>query len=371
MKLKVEILSYLTATYETLMHKQFKYMFEGNVVLSFQFKASNFYHLLGFHKMYDSTVAQMLRNNDLDRETFFAHIKSGKIGLDYIDDSITENLSEDIVNFSETEYADNLKNVKERRFAYFNELSLTPLLLSDIVIDFDPKSCGSEIEAEKLFFKMIENRNRNLNLFIGRDEEEHYFYPSTFFLEITKDKYKHSKEGVAFPQFKLLSREIIDTNSNQSLHFYVNWWRVFFDIATQTELETLNSMKAIQGQYTSATHAKELLNKFQDTLDNYIQRKKELDNYVPQSQKDAKSVKNETKDIAKKVKKVKKKIETLTQYLSIVHELEVKSLLKIYQEHCSVTLNKQQLEVLIQQHDFFHNTLMPNQFLEIYKKQLF
>lgn len=55
------------------------------------------------------------------------------------------------------------------------------LLKNHPVIDFDSKDCYTVIDANKIFFKLVVEKKRNLNLFIGFDENNKKYYVSTFF----------------------------------------------------------------------------------------------------------------------------------------------------------------------------------------------
>ena len=57
-KIQLDIdLQQLAVEYRRLLNKKFCYVFSGGIEIQFQFKMENFYHLLGFHKLTDVTVA--------------------------------------------------------------------------------------------------------------------------------------------------------------------------------------------------------------------------------------------------------------------------------------------------------------------------
>ena len=364
----MEDLIYLANEYESLLNKRFKYVFENNVSFAFQFQPRNFYHLLGFHKLSDSTVEQMLLNNIFNREDFFKYVKEGRIGLDYIDASVLNGFTDCVVNFNDTHHQSKLNDIKRNRFEYFKASFLQELLLSKIIIDFNPEDCDSDIQAEKLFFKMIEAENRNLNLFIGKNEEQNYFYPATFFLETRKDRYKQNVDTTEQIQLKLLSREIVDLTSNQTVDFYVNWINVFREVASSKEQEVLNTLKHWHGTYISEQYANAEIVALQKEITTDELQKRKLDKIKPNTQDEARDVKKKIRTIAKELKNNKREVEVLRQYLLIVHNLELKSLLKIYQEYFHNALNKDILRKMLSDNNFFNTTLYPNQFIEIYNR---
>ena len=364
----MENLIYLANTYETLLNKKLKYVFENNVAFSFQFQPRNFYHLLGFHKLSDSTVEQMLINNVFNKDDFFRYVKEGKIGLDYIDDSIVNGFTDYVVNFSDTNHQDKLNDIRNNRFAYFNEDFLKELLLSKIMIDFNPEDCDSDIQAKQLFFKMIETKDRNLNLFVGKNEELDYFYPATFFLETSKDRYKQKADKTPQKQLKLLCREIIDLTNNKTVDFYVHWINVFREVASVEKLEILKKLKHWYGTYVSAEDANKEVRLLEQTIATAESQKRKLDKIRPASQDEARDVKKKIRMISKELKDNKRKSEILQQYLLILDDLELKSLIKIYQDYFPNKLDKKKLKEMLKSEDLFKITYTPNQFIELYNK---
>ena len=364
----MEDLVQLASTYETLLSKRFKYVFESGVSFHFQFQTHNFYHLLGFHKLSDSTIAQMLLNNVLDKDDFFKYVKEGKIGWDYIDNDVINGFTDHITTFNGTQYSDRLDQIKNSRIQYFTEYFLKALLLSKISIDFNPECCDSDILADKLFFKLVTEEDKYLNLFIGKNEEQNYFYPATFFLEIRKNRYYQETNSNEQKQLKLLSREIVDLRNNNLLDFYVCWINVFRDVASSIEQEILRKMKPWCGTYISEQDVRKAVFDLNQTIPYIESQKRTLDKIVPSSQEEARNIKKQIKSLAKDIKDGKRKLDAFQHYLQIVDGLELKALKKVYQAHCSTKLDENKLSTMLKKYDFFYTTISPNQFLEIYNQ---
>lgn len=216
----------LAIEYSKLLNKKFIYVFSGGEQIEFQFKTENFYHLLGFQKLTDVTVIRMIQNEKLSKADFYEHVKDGNITMDFTDGSIIGDFDTKIVNMQDTSWKSKLGEVKANRFQYFTEEKVLEMLIKDPVIDFDPETTDTLIEADKIFFEYITDQARNLNLFIGYDEKKKIYYPPTFFLEMKKDNYKYTTDGEPHPELKILSRCIVNTENNVIIDFKIKWQNV-------------------------------------------------------------------------------------------------------------------------------------------------
>lgn len=182
-------LQQLAVEYSRLLNKKFCYVFSSGIEIEFQFKMENFYHLLGFHKLTDVTVVKMVEDHKLKKEDFFKYVKDGRITMDSTDAAIVGDYEDKILNIQDSNKKSDLGEIKTHRFQFFSETQVLELLRNDPVIDFDKEECETDIEADKVFFKLIAEKSRNLNLFVGYDDDVRRHFVSTFFVEMEKDKF--------------------------------------------------------------------------------------------------------------------------------------------------------------------------------------
>lgn len=245
-------LQQIALEYEKLLNKRICYYFQGNIKIEFQFKMENFYHLLGFHKLTDVTVVRMIEDGRMKKEDFYKFVRDGKITLEYTEGTLVEAAYQPIINIGETKRTSAYGEVKAARLAFFTEKNVWELLLSDPVIDFDDSDSDTVIEADKIFFKLISAKNRNLNLFIGHDQSAGSHYTSTFFLEQVKDRYRKRQSGGEQPVLNILSCMVVNTTNNQIEQFIVKWENVRSELSesphyrAQARLKTWISSKHIE-----------------------------------------------------------------------------------------------------------------------------
>jgi len=247
-------LQQIALEYEKLLNKKFCYIFQGNIRTEFQFRMKNFYHLLGFHKLTDVSAVRMVENNRMSKENFFKYMLAGKITLESTNEELIEEVYRPIISISASKRTSALGEIKASRLAYFSESRVRELLISDPVIDFDKSDCDTIIEADKIFFKLISEKKRNLSLFIGYDQIEENYYTATFFLEQIRDRYKQRASGGLQPVLSILSRAIVNTMNNEVEEFIVKWENVRNELSdsphfrAQSRLKTWISSKHIESK---------------------------------------------------------------------------------------------------------------------------
>lgn len=270
-------LQQIALEYEKFLNKKICYYFQGNIKTEFQFKMENFYHLLGFHKLTDVTVVRMIEDGRMKKEDFYKFVRDGKIALEYTEETLVEASYQPIINIGETKRASAYGEVKASRLAFFTERNVWDLLLSDPVIDFDDSDNDTVVKADKIFFKLVSTKNRNLNLFIGYDHNAGSHYASTFFLEQVKNRYRKRQSGGEQPVLNILSCMVVNTVNNQIEQFIVKWENVRNEFATsphyraQTRLKTwINSKHIESAMVEKEIHIQEIL------LGEYRKKLKEL-----------------------------------------------------------------------------------------------
>ena len=149
--------------YKTLMHKDFVFTLENGVKFKIFFKPSNFYHLIGLHKLTD---VRQLTDANASYSKIYKDIISGRISTKIIESSAFYNKISDRVKYFE-KITDMLDKQK-----------------SKIIIDFAPELVdGTELKnTEYILFRHLNSRYANLT--IGKNDD--YIYPETFFAEDSK-----------------------------------------------------------------------------------------------------------------------------------------------------------------------------------------
>lgn len=393
----------LAEEYEKLLNKKFCYIFSGKMKIEFQFKMENFYHLLGFHKLTDVTVVKMIENNRMKKEDFFKYVKSGKITMEFTDASILLPDEVSIINIQDTKKKSELGEINAHRFQFFTESYVLRVLRSDLVIDFEGDDCDTVIEANKIFFEFITNKMRNLNLFIGYDEEEKKHYVSTFFLEMEQNKFLVTKTGQIQKTLKVLSRTVIDTNTNLILDFYVKWenvrkefeekelyraqvrlkkWINSEHILSSKVLEEISVQEKLVEQYqeqmTDASYlynVVELVNELEVTeqrediqlklMDYNIDadNKEELEKY---QSCDWNQIRDDMYRIKNKLDSLNNKLEKHKKYVGDIQKLEIQEVILIYQDYIDEKLDVEKVKEIICSRNIFEKTVLPGEFKKIY-----
>lgn len=397
-------LQQLALEFDRLLNKKFCYVFSGGIRVEFQFKMENFYHLLGFHKLSDVTVIRMVENHKMKKEDFFKFVRAGKITMDTTDEEILNDTDEEVIHIQDTNHKSDFGDIKANRFQFFSEKNVLELLISDPVIDFDNKECNTVIDADKVFFKLITEKFRNLNLFIGYDEVEKNHYTATFFLEKEKDKYLFKRSGETQTQLKILSRAVTNTRNNEMVDFHVKWENVreeFADepyykgqsrlkawikskhILSKQVIKEIEIQKRLLEQYRKAVE--ELTIKFDivtAVLQLEIDKNKEeaqlqLMEYNIDAENEAEiaeykildlqEIKNDKLRMEAKFLALKNKLQKHEKYLPDIVELEEQEVVMVYQEYLKeVNLDKEQIGKLLNDNDLFEKILFPDKFAELY-----
>ena len=398
-------LQQIAVEFSRLLNKKFCYVFSGGIRVEFQFKMENFYHLLGFHKLTDVTIIKMVENHKLKKEDFYKLVRDGKVSMDATDADIVGDFEEMIVHIQDTERKSDLGDIKAHRFQFFSEKNVLELLLSDPVIDFDNGECNTVIDADKVFFKLITNKYRNLNLFIGYDKAEKNHYTATFFLENEKNKYLMKMSGEPQSQLKILSRVVIDTRSNEMIDFYVKWENVREEFVDEPYYKGQSRLKAwINSKHISSKQVakeikvqKKLLEQYKEEVEELtlkftivtavsklnLEEEKEAaqlklmefnidaeneDEIVEYKSLDITQLKNDKLRMEAKLSALENKLQKHERYLPDVIELEKQEVLFVYKEYLTeVKFDKEQIGKMLNDNDLFENTIFPMSFLQIYK----
>ncbi len=150
--------------YKTLMRKDYIFTLENGIVFKLFFKASNFYHLIGLHKLKD---IRQLSGDSVAPDRIYKDILSGSISVKTIENSSYY-----------TKIADRIEHFEK----------IADMLDKDkckIIIDFDASVVqgGTDLLKTKYILYRLVNLSY-ANLTIGEDEKGPY--PETFFFEVSK-----------------------------------------------------------------------------------------------------------------------------------------------------------------------------------------
>lgn len=397
-------LQQLALEFDRLLNKKFCYVFSGGIRVEFQFKMENFYHLLGFHKLSDVTVIRMVENHKMKKEDFFKFVRAGKITMDATYEEILDDTDEEVIHIQDTSHKSDFGDIKANRFQFFSEKNVLELLISDPVIDFDNKECNTVIDADKVFFKLITEKFRNLNLFIGYDEVEKNHYTATFFLEKEKDKYVLKRSGETQTQLKILSRAVTNTRNNEMVDFHVKWENVREEFADEPYYKGQSRLKAwIKSKHISSKQVikeieiqKQLLEQYRKEVEeltirfdivtavlqleidkNKEQAQLQLMEYNIDAENEAEiaeykilnlqEIKNDKLRMEAKFAALKNKLQKHEKYLPDIVELEEQEVVMVYQEYLKeVNLDKEQIGKLLNDIDLFEKILFPDKFAELY-----
>ncbi len=393
----------LAVEYKKLLSKRFKYVFQGNVTIEFQFKMENFFHLLGFHKLSDVSAVKMVNHNKMSKEKFFKYILEGKITFSNTDSDIVDD--KEIVNICDTKKKSAFGEVKAHRFELFSESNILELLLNDPVIDYDDNQNDSLIEADKIFFKMNSIKKRNLNLFIGYDEKKKQHYTSTFFLEMKPNTFLNKKGGHPQELLYILSRTIHNTETNELEEFVIKWENIRKEFAdnelykSQVQLKkwindshiaftkanvVLNELKIVKNKYEEEIEIInkkiEIANLVQGLSDEKCDDEEvalqlmkydidaELDNEIaPYIEMDLQELNQSLNKIEEKMKVVARKIKRFVKFLPGLRMLEIEEVKIAYRPYMDTQkMSDEIISKIIDEYELFEKTIIPSNFIKIY-----
>lgn len=149
--------------YETLIRKNYIFTLENDIKFTFFFKVSNFYHLIGLHKLKD---IRQLVDGSLSLNKIYKNILSGELSTAVIEKSA-------------------LYHKISSRVEHFEKISdMLDKNKSKIIIDFDPEliECTELQNTKYILYRHLESGYANLTL----GEDKGSIYPETFFTENSK-----------------------------------------------------------------------------------------------------------------------------------------------------------------------------------------
>ena len=404
-KTKINIdLQQMAVEYSRLLNKKFCYVFSGGIEIQFQFKMENFYHLLGFHKLTDVTVVHMVESQKLKKEDFFKYVKDGMITMDSTDSTVLDSNDDKVVNIQDSDKKSALGEIKAHRFQFFSEINVLELLKNDPVIDFESDECTTVIDADKVFFKFITEKNRNLNLFIGYDATVKKHFVSTFFVESEKDKYLIKNTGESQSLLKILSRKVIDTQSDKMIDFYIKWNNVREEFKSESFYRGQNRLrKWINSKHITSREVRneiviqrELIEQYREIVENLkvkfdiveaitrldiLEEKEEAqlklmdynidadndEEIMEYRQYDLAQLKNEKLKMESKLAGLENKLQNHEKYLPDIIELEIQEVINAYRLYLpKIQLERERVRKMLDSYDIFDKVLLPEKFEALY-----
>ena len=165
-----------------------EYWLENGEKISITYKAENFSHLIGLHKLKDLQLIQFWldkSNKTVKLNTVIKRIKNETFTDSTIKSSVFYNQIQD-------------------RYESFSYDNLTTLNYTDVIVNFNPAIINSKIKSDYILFEEKPNNEFN-HLCLAKDKIKGSRYIETFFHEPT-DKYLTGQTIVKIKSFRLLDK---------------------------------------------------------------------------------------------------------------------------------------------------------------------
>lgn len=163
------------------------YEFCNGFLLDFQFKKTNFPHMIGLHKLKDLGVIQAYLGKAGFANQLLSKIKKG---------ALTE------TDIKSSKYFSQIK----RRYEEFTLENLFSLSYTDVIINFDiTKVQKSKLTKTKFILFEKNSKNENRHLCIAGNQTEG-FYPETFFFE-PSDYYVKNQVVEKIKKFQIIKSD--------------------------------------------------------------------------------------------------------------------------------------------------------------------
>lgn len=141
----------LADEYASLMKFRYKFVLEGLEEINFRFSEDGFFHLLGFHKIKDATIVEIVEAKKvISKSEFYRNVIDGNINYDYLnlDEILSESKKksakhkdidlENIKTYKDTtSYRSELGKVISNRWLCFSKEQILSLFGKKIVLDYD------------------------------------------------------------------------------------------------------------------------------------------------------------------------------------------------------------------------------------------
>ena len=276
--------------YKRLIGKQYVVGIENGETINLTFTDKDFYHLIGFQKFKGASIVKMIEDSAYNKKKFFKEVLAGNITF-YETKVRLKNMDRYCVDGKWIELCDveadkNITLVLNNRMPYFSYDNVNYLIKGELVALFDKNKAPSwrKLDADKIFFRFLEDEQRNLNFFIRKKENVNREYPVSFFLEEIKDEYLRAQSGrgeFIQKRVQVMYRAIYD-NGTQLQDFVIFWDKIRFYYSKYVFEELFKGQKRLQEFFSSGTvvssmAVRQLLESKNEMLNDVIQRLNKLE----------------------------------------------------------------------------------------------
>lgn len=253
----------LAEEYAELMKFKYIFVLDDFEDVEFRFWESGFYHLLGFHKIKDTTIVEIIDGKKMiSKKEFFRNVANGNINYDYLDlDSILGQSSkesaehkgidfENIRSYKNTVgYKSELGKVINNRWLCFSKERILKIFGRRVVLNFENGDYSTLIEADRVFFQFLKDKKRHINLFVKYNSEDAMFHPVTFFLEDRKDDFLVKEDGTRQKKINILVKRITDIHTNKDVEVEIIWSNVREALKDEPEYIAQSDLYSVFSNY--------------------------------------------------------------------------------------------------------------------------
>lgn len=250
---------HIAQEYYKLIGKQYIIGIGNGEEIRLSFKREDFYHLIGFPKFKDASIVRMIEDSAYNKRQFFQDVLNGKISFDETKISI-KNMEKYYVDgkwkeLNEVEIDRNVSLVLNNRMSYFSYDNMDLLIKGDLIALFDKNKAEDwrKIDAEKIFFRLLENEKKNLNFFIRKENSGNRNCPISFFLEENKNEYLYNRNGKLIQQKVQVTYRSINNNGTELQDFTIFWNNVRFGYSKDKLSELYKAQKRLQEFFPNKT----------------------------------------------------------------------------------------------------------------------
>lgn len=253
--------------YKKLIGNRYIVGIENGEIVRLSFTEGDFYHLIGFKKFKQASIVRMIEDSAYSKRQFFKEVLNGNITF-YKTSINVKDMDKYYVDgkwkeLCEVEEDNNVSLVLKNRMPYFSYNNVMRLITGELVALFDKNLAPNwrKIDADKIFFRYMEDEKKNLNFFIRKEEKEERDCPISFFLETLKDEYLRTKiDSSELMQKKVqVTYRVVYQNGTKIKDFDILWDKVRFYYSKNHLSELYKSQKRLQEYFPSGTVVSSIL----------------------------------------------------------------------------------------------------------------
>ena len=315
---------HIAQEYYKLIGKQYIIGIGNGEEIRLSFKREDFYHLIGFPKFKDASIVRMIEDSAYNKRQFFQDVLNGKISFDETKISI-KNMEKYYVDgkwkeLNEVEIDRNVSLVLNNRMSYFSYDNMDLLIKGDLIALFDKNKAEDwrKIDAEKIFFRLLENEKKNLNFFIRKENSGNRDCPISFFLEENKNEYLYNRNGKLIQQKVQVTYRSINNNEKKLDKI----------ISELNRLEETFKYKLMVQKYNNCVVADEKENyAIQIVMEYNIDIEKEN---ISINEEEVQELEKEIKKHKQEITILKKRLKKCRKFMPDIKKMEMKEIVYIY-----------------------------------------